>query len=177
MRGVERREGGDAAGKPTGDTGNMEARDMETTAREASLAGRGRVLLAEDNLVNRKLALLQLAKLGCVVDAASDGQEALARLAEEHYAVVLMDCNMPLLDGYEATRMIRAGEAGTSRRLPVIAMTASEQDADRERCFTAGMDDYVTKPVTLDKLHAILDRWLPAAGAADEPLTAGRLSL
>lgn len=97
---------------------------------------------------------------------ARDGHEALAKLGESHYALVLMDCHMPSLDGYEATRMIRTNEVLGDRHLPVIAMTANALTGDRERCLDAGMDDYVAKPVNMTTLQTVLNRWIPQAHEA-----------
>ncbi len=120
-----------------------------------------RVLLAEDNLVNQKVALVMLRKLGIEADLAATGIEALDALVGVSYDLVLMDCQMPEMDGYEATRRIRERERG-SRRLPVVAMTASAMVGDRERCLEAGMDDHIPKPVRMDALQRALLRWLPA---------------
>jgi CheY-like chemotaxis protein len=120
-----------------------------------------RVLLAEDNLVNQKVALVMLRKLGIEADLAATGIEALDALVGVTYDLVLMDCQMPEMDGYEATRRIRERERG-SRRLPVVAMTASAMVGDRERCLEAGMDDHIPKPVRMDALQRALLRWLPA---------------
>jgi CheY-like chemotaxis protein len=124
---------------------------------------RGRILIAEDNPVNQRVARLQVERLGFEVDVVGDGQEALKALENLAYALVLMDCQMPGMDGYAATRELRRREAG-SRRLPVIAMTANAFSTDRELCLAAGMDDYVSKPVNLRSLEAILDRWSNAPG-------------
>ncbi len=122
-----------------------------------------RVLVAEDNPVNRKVALLLLEKLGCRAHAVSNGAEAVAAVQRAHYDLVLMDCQMPELDGYAATTRIRALE-GLHRRMPIVAMTANALAGDRERCLAAGMDDYIAKPVREIDLAAVLSRWLkPAA--------------
>ncbi len=125
----------------------------------------GRVLVAEDNPVNQRLVAAQLAKLGCRYDIVANGAEALAALARAPYDAVLMDCQMPELDGYQATATLRAREAQRpgARRLPVIAMTANAMAGDRERCLAAGMDDYVPKPVRNEALARTLAAWLPAA--------------
>ena len=120
-----------------------------------------RVLLAEDNLVNQKVALIMLKKLGIEADLVTTGVEALDALVGVSYDLVLMDCQMPEMDGFEATRRIRERERGT-RRLPVVAMTANAMVGDRERCLEAGMDDYIPKPVRVEALHRALFQWLPA---------------
>jgi CheY-like chemotaxis protein len=124
--------------------------------------------VAEDNEVNRLVIATLLERRGLEVDVAGDGAEALATLAPEHRAV-FMDCQMPGVDGYEATRRIRAAEelAGGDR-LPIIAMTANALEGDRERCLRAGMDDYLAKPLSGAEVEAVLERWLgrPSAAAA-----------
>jgi CheY-like chemotaxis protein len=127
------------------------------------------VLLVEDNLINQKVALHQLGRLGYAAHVASNGEEALKALALHDYALVLMDCQMPLLDGFEATRRIRDAErASGGHRLPVVAMTANAAEGDRERCLAAGMDDYLSKPIVRETLAALLRQYIapPAQAVA-----------
>jgi len=133
-------------------------------------ASRWLVLLAEDNPVNQKVAVHLLRKLGCEVDVASNGMEALARWNERPYDAIFMDCQMPGLDGYQATRQIRAaGRRG--REIPIIAITASSMVGDRERCLAAGMTDYISKPLDPRDLRRILSAVLPE-GSANAGVTA-----
>ena len=116
------------------------------------------VLVAEDHPVNRLLAVRLLERLGCNVDVAANGAEAVAMSAESDYAAIFMDCQMPEVDGYEATARIRRREGGDGRRVPIIAMTANTMEGDRERCIAAGMDDYLPKPVRFEELELALRR-------------------
>ena len=126
-----------------------------------------RVLVAEDNAVNTKLAVMLLGRLGCKVQTAANGVEALAAMTRGPVDVVLMDCEMPDMNGFEATREIRRRE-GDRAHTPIIAMTANAMDTDRQRCLDAGMDDYLSKPVRAPLLRAALERWRPAREAADD---------
>jgi two-component system sensor histidine kinase/response regulator len=120
------------------------------------------VLVAEDNQINQIVAARSLERCGCSVDVVSDGRAALDAIAEKRYDVVLMDCQMPELDGYETTAEIRRRE-GDGERTPVIAMTAQAMDGDRERCLEAGMDDFISKPIRHANLVATLRRWIPVS--------------
>ena len=135
-----------------------------TPAPAALFRTDSRVLLVEDNLVNQRVAKLQLLRIGVTsVDIASNGHEALRLLERNVYDLVLMDCLMPEMDGFEATERLRRIE-GTSRHTTVVAMTANAMGGDRERCIAAGMDDYLTKPSTQAQLEAMLGKWLGAPG-------------
>jgi len=116
------------------------------------------VLVAEDNHVNQRLIVRLLEKAGHRVDVAGTGREAVEAARRNTYDLVLMDCLMPEMDGFEATRAIRAGEAGTDRHLPIVALTANAMQGDRDQCLAAGMDDYLTKPITKQALNAVLER-------------------
>ncbi len=123
-----------------------------------------RVLVAEDSAVNQIVAARLLERCGCEVQLACDGREALAALEREQFDAVLMDCQMPLLDGYAATIALREREAGTGRHTPVIAMTAYAMKGDRERCLRVGMDDYISKPLARRELETLIRQWIPASG-------------
>ncbi|MGH8211924.1 MAG: response regulator [Rhodanobacteraceae bacterium] len=136
------------------------------TANAAERQLRGHVLLVEDHPVNQQVARRLLERLGLKVETAGHGAEALERIKQHRYDLVLMDCQMPVLDGYSATRRLREQEQrDTIPRLPVIAMTAHAMAGDRERCLESGMDDYLTKPLDRVLLSETLARWLGAGGA------------
>jgi CheY-like chemotaxis protein/HPt (histidine-containing phosphotransfer) domain-containing protein len=124
---------------------------------------RGRILVVEDNTTNQLVATGLLTKLGYQPEIAGDGRQAVEAVRRHPYAAVLMDCNMPVMDGYEATTAIRSEERG-GRHVPIVAMTAGAMAGDRDRCLTVGMDDYVAKPVKLADLERALTRW---AGTGD----------
>lgn len=151
------------------------------TLAEAHAQSRPRILVAEDNPVNQKVTIHLLEKLGFRADVAANGLEVLDALSRIPYAAVLMDCQMPEMDGYEATRLIREREARqpsllerhrsgekqeasqtrNAGHVPIIAVTANASDEDRNRCLQAGMDDYLAKPIGIRALQAVLQRWLP----------------
>jgi signal transduction histidine kinase/ActR/RegA family two-component response regulator/HPt (histidine-containing phosphotransfer) domain-containing protein len=130
-----------------------------------------RVLLAEDNLVNQRVTRAQLQRLGCDVDVVGGGREAIAAVSRRRYDVVLMDCQMPDVDGYDATREIRAREGGAPG-VPIVALTANALRGDRERCLAAGMDDYLAKPADLASLREALDRHARAARTESKTIAA-----
>ncbi|MBI5304025.1 MAG: response regulator [Chloroflexi bacterium] len=131
--------------------------DIKTAAPACS----PRILVAEDNPINQRVAILQLGKLGYAAQTVESGGEAIRAVVADPdaYTLVLMDCQMPEMDGFEATRVIRKAELTSGRHLPIIAMTANAMEGDRERCLAAGMDDYISKPVKLENLENVIKKW------------------
>ena len=119
-----------------------------------------RVLVAEDNAVNQEVAIAMLGALGCRADTVRNGREAVEAVSGRHYDLVLMDIQMPEMDGTEATRLIRSRETDEGRRLPIIAVTAHALQHERREAMVQGMDDYLSKPYTESQLAAMLERWL-----------------
>jgi CheY-like chemotaxis protein/HPt (histidine-containing phosphotransfer) domain-containing protein len=133
------------------------AHETTRTARDA------KILVVDDNTINRQVALAQLRKLGYRGVSVENGATAVEAVRQGTYDLVLMDCEMPVMDGYEATRRIRES---VDPKVPIVAVTASAMDGDRERCLSQGMVDYLAKPVELDRLATVLAKWLPVSGAS-----------
>lgn len=122
-----------------------------------------RILLAEDNVVNQKLAVRMLEKLGHSVYAATNGKEAIQAYERKHFDLIFMDVQMPEMDGYEATRLIRKKEAETGGHIPIVALTAHAMTRDREECLAAGMDDYLSKPISMDEVYRVIEKIIETA--------------
>lgn len=146
---------------------NVSTKEIELSAIQEAVSGgefSGRVLLVEDNPVNLGVVQKALSKLGLRCVTAADGQQALCKFDEQRFEMIFMDCQMPVMDGYEATRAIRQIEKETDRvPTPIVAMTANGMAGDREKCFAAGMDDYLAKPINLDQLRSCVSGWLAAS--------------
>ncbi|MCP5450993.1 MAG: response regulator, partial [Gammaproteobacteria bacterium] len=163
------------------DSGRPRSREKNSPAELQRLHFPGaRVLVVEDNLVNQKVTKAMLALMDCTVDIVGNGQEAIERLAQQAYDVVLMDCQMPVMDGFQATAVIRTRECAAAgskeappRRLPIVAVTAHALRGDRERCLEAGMDDYLCKPFVREELATVLRRWLSAFERTKDDEAAG----
>jgi two-component system sensor histidine kinase/response regulator len=155
---------------PSTSSGNSSSSKSADSSENFPLCPGAKILVAEDNVVNQKVALRQLQKLGFVADSVANGLEVLSALDRIDYDIILMDCQMPEMDGFEATRRIREKEnnrraSGESPRAPkIIAMTANAMQGDRDRCLESGMNDYVSKPVRIDDLRQALSRNLPVPG-------------
>lgn len=141
----------------------VQKRDGLANLTAAVLGHSQRVLLAEDNEVNQRVTVRLLEKLGLAVDAVMNGREAVDAVSKKNYGLILMDCQMPEMDGFEATAVIRNRERN-NRHTPICALTANAMEGDRERCLAAGMDDYIAKPVSVGKLQEAIDRWIRRAG-------------
>lgn len=140
----------------------------ETPARPDGVPLGPWVLVVEDNIVNRKVAVRMLTRIGCRVEIAGNGLEALQMVEGHAYDAVFLDCMMPVMDGYVATEKIRA-LPGPAAKTPIIALTANAMVGDRERCLAAGMDDYLSKPVEQEQLAAALSRWVRVARESSPP--------
>jgi PAS domain S-box-containing protein len=130
-----------------------------------------RVLVAEDNLINQKVAIRLLERMGCCVTVVSNGRDVLDILTHNPYDLVLMDCQMPDMDGFEATAAVRTREAQTGGHVPIVAVTAHAMQGVRERCLAVGMDDYISKPVSAEDLQRMLQKWAPIATAPCDALS------
>jgi len=136
-------------------------------ANEADRGAAASILLVEDDPLGQKVGKAMLTHFGCRVDVAANGREAVDALSRQRYDMVFMDCQMPEMDGYEATGVIREREARKresgdgAARIPIVALTGHAADTDRERCLRAGMDDYLSKPFSVAAVRTLLDRWLP----------------
>jgi PAS domain S-box-containing protein len=152
------------------------------TAEDLPDYGNKRILVVEDNKVNQKVILAMLGKFRCIPDLAENGREAVDKLAQQAYDLVFMDCQMPVMDGYEAVRLLRNREASLpGTRTPVIALTAHAAAGEREKCLDAGMDDFLSKPIVRQKLVKTLARWLGGSGSCEimadaKPITDAPLS-
>jgi PAS domain S-box-containing protein len=161
--------------QPAVRAGVQDSRGPRVLSREEALKLGCLILVVEDNETNQKVIMAQLHAFGLIADVVGNGRDALRRWESGQYGLLLTDLHMPQMDGYELTGAIRAREAG-ARRLPIIALTANALEGEAERCRAAGMDDYLSKPVPLSDLRAILEKWLPTASsperhpaAADNP--------
>jgi CheY-like chemotaxis protein len=134
------------------------------SARRLGRKFNARILLAEDNVVNQKVAIRMLEKLGCCVTTVNNGREAIDLFDPHQYDLILMDCQMPEIDGYAATAAIRERRDG--KDIPIVALTAHAMQGDREKCLAWGMSDYLSKPIMPAAIDEVLGRWLKPAGAA-----------
>ncbi len=145
--------------KQKADDSSAQKETISCGANQEELKG-VKVLLAEDNLVNQRMAAKMLEKIGCVVDSVDNGERAIRLLGEKHFDIILMDAHMPVLDGHDATKKIREEERGTGRHIPIIALTASAMEEDKKKCFNSGMDGYVSKPIDRNKLFGEIKKFI-----------------
>ncbi len=140
------------------------------------MSAKYKLLLVEDNHANQVLLARQLGMLGCDTETVADGRQALQKIAETSYDLILTDCNMPVMNGYEMSRKIRESE-NDGVRVPIIAITADAVEGTAERCHEAGMDQYLTKPIQVQMLESMLAKWIPAgdfnSGSSSEAAAAG----
>jgi CheY-like chemotaxis protein/HPt (histidine-containing phosphotransfer) domain-containing protein len=150
---------------------STETSPITACATPPPTVGNQRVLLTEDNPVNREVALGMLEFLGCHVDLAENGRQAVEAISTQRYDLVFMDCQMPVLDGFAATAAIRRHEAsvGTGHHIPIIALTANAMEGDREQCLAAGIDDYLSKPFSQERLRNALQRWMVTKPLEQQP--------
>jgi CheY-like chemotaxis protein/HPt (histidine-containing phosphotransfer) domain-containing protein len=145
------------------------------TIKEAEIAGT-LILVAEDNVTNQDVVRRQLNLLGYAVEMFDDGKQALEASKSKRYATLLTDCHMPVMDGFELTGKIREIEKGGNSRMPIIAITASTFEAEVDRCYAAGMDDFLSKPTEIPKLKTVLRKWMPASESAKDAVKDEKLS-
>ena len=149
---------------------NHDVANAEGAALDHSIdpAFAARILVAEDNPINQEVVCAHLIELGCNVDIVDDGAQAVKARWERNYDLILMDCQMPVMDGLLATNTIRAREQSEKHvAAPIVALTANAFDADREKCLAAGMNDYLSKPFSREQLHEMLCRWLSSPPVED----------
>lgn len=142
---------------------NNERRAVRAAPKKTAAKTYGKILLVDDNEFNRKVAFNQLLNLGYAVVMANDGQQAVEQYLTAEFNLILMDCQMPVMDGYQATAAIRDIEATKNSHIPIVAMTANAMQGDKEICLNAGMDDYLAKPISMTELSEILKKWIPDA--------------
>jgi PAS domain S-box-containing protein len=159
---------GASAPKPQPSAGSASAAGSLANLTAALRGRKHRILLAEDNEINQRITVRLLEKLGLAVDAVTNGRLAVEAINKKKYELIFMDCQMPEMDGFEATAMIRNRERN-AKRTPICALTANAMEGDRERCLAAGMDDYISKPVSLEKLQEAITRWIPGADSPAQP--------